>query len=475
MKTRILLTIFVAFLAAFTGVAQADDASLDRARAAFDEAQTLYEGEKYDEAAIKFKAAYEERNFAQFLFNIGACYEKGNDYKQALDYYEKYLEAKPPEKDAVKTKERIAALTKALEAQAAGSTAPSEEVKNLEAIEIQGVVVIETVPAGFDIFLDDPEGKPFAKSPWNGTLSGTHTIYVQRKGYKSGERQIQPKADKFETVVFVLGEEDYLGYLNVAANVPGASIYMDDKSVGAIAKTPWSDEVKPGKHTIWITKPGYSEYKVEVDVIPGETTKVKAELEGAEVGFLNVRGKNVEKVTVYLDGKVLCEKGPCIKPLSPGKYKVSIRRGNHKSYNRKIEIQSKTEITMRADLAEKPSRADAYVAYFFAAAFVGGGYYLGTKSQDLEKELQDEIDAGNPPPDSNDPRFGFSLKSGKTFAVAADVSYALGGASFLLAMYYTFRDKGRPSTGSVDIHASSITFQPQVTPTYSGVGVAGRF
>lgn len=475
MKTRILLTIFVACLATFTGIhfVHAQDDSLTRARAAFDTAQGLFQTEKYDEAAEQFKAAYQARPFGQFLFNIGACYEKSTNYEQALSYYKKYLESTPPEEDAKKTQERIEALTKALAEQQAGATEPSEEIGKLAKIEIQGVVVIVSEPAGFDITLDDPEGKPFAKTPWNGTISGTHTVYVSRKGYKSGERKIEPKADKFETVVFVLGEEDYLGYLDVSSNIPGASIYMDDKSIGAIAKTPWSDEVKPGKHTLWITKEGYNEYTTEIDVIPGETIKIKAELEGAEVGYLNVRGTGVEKVSVYVDGKLLCERGPCLKPLDPGKHKVSIRRGDHKSYNRTIEVQSKTEVTMRADLAKKPSRVDAIVAYMFSAAFIGGGYYLGTKSDDLQKELQAEIDAGNPPPDNSDSRFGFGSNTGKTYAVAADVGYVLGGASLLLAVYYTFRDKGKSSTGSVDIRA--ISFEPQISPTFSGLGLAGRF
>ena len=128
---------------------------------------------------------------------------------------------------------------------------------------------------------------------------------------------------------------------------------------------------------------------------------------------------------------------------------------------------------MRADLAKKPSRVDAVVAYMFSAAFIGGGYYLGTKADDLEKELQAEIAAGNPPPDNNDSRFGFGSNTGKTYAVAADVGYVLGGASLLLAVYYTFRDKGKSSTGSVDIRA--ISFEPQISPTFSGLGLAGRF
>jgi hypothetical protein len=148
---------------------------------------------------------------------------------------------------------------------------------------------------------------------------------------------------------------------------------------------------------------------------------------------------------------------------------VSIKRSGYKSYSQRIEIQSKTEVTMRAKLEKDPSRMDAVLAYLFTAAFVGGGYYLGTKADDLEQELRAEIDAGNPPPDSEDPRY----LRGKIYAITADSAYAIGGMTFLAAIYYTLRDKGKPSTGSSDIRA--ITFEPSIAPDYAGLGLQVSF
>ncbi|MCP4446119.1 MAG: PEGA domain-containing protein [Myxococcales bacterium] len=478
MKTRILLTIFVACLALWsTGkAAHAQDESLNRARDAFDQGQSFFQAGKFDEAALQFKNAYDARPYAQFLFNIGACYEKSDNYPSALAYYEKYLAAGPEQDDAKKTKLRIEALKEAIdEMKAAGTdpSTPSEAMKNLENVEIPGLVVIESDPQGADIYIDSRDSKPLSKTPWNGSLTGEHLIIIERKGYKPVEKTIRADPNRLFYWVSSLAEEDYLGYLDVTSNIPGADIYIDDRSVGVQGKTPWRDEIKPGKHKVWVTREGYDVFETEVEVIAGETHKISANIVGDEVGYLNVRGTGMDKYKIVVDGKVLCKRAPCLKPLSPGKHRLSIRRPGYRSYNTKIDVQSKTEITVRTKLAPEPSRADAYVSFLFAAAFAGGGYYLGTKSQDVEDELAAEIEAGNPPPDSNDPRLGWGLESGKTYSTAASVSYGLGGASFVLAVYYLFRDKGKPSTGSSDHRA--ISLKTQVTPSYSGIGIAGSF
>ncbi len=476
MRIRAVLTIFVACLSLWSSTAQAQDESLNRARDAFDSGQDLFQAGKFTEAAEKFKTAYAARPFSQFLFNIGACYEKANDYPTALDYYGQYLKANPSKDDADKTKKRITALTKAVDEGKAGNTDPAnqtEAVKNLDNIAIRGFVVIESDPPGADIYLDNAEGEPLAKTPWNGSFDGQHLVIIERKGSKSAEKTIRPDPNKMQTFVFVLGEEDYLGYLAVSSNIPGANIYIDDKSVGVKGTTPWSDEIKPGKHKIWVTKTGYSEYATEVEVLPGETHKVSATLEGAEVGYLNVRGKGVERYKIYVDGEVLCKRGPCLKPLEAGKHKVSIRRSGYRSYNKSIDVQSKTEVTVRAELAPDPSRSDAIISYIFAAAFAGGGYYLGTRADSIKTDLENEIAAGAPPPDDNDPRLGWSLGSGKSYSAASAALYGIGATTFALAIYYSVREKGRPSTGSSDIRA--ISFEPTVTPDSAGLGLAGRF
>jgi hypothetical protein len=132
---------------------------------------------------------------------------------------------------------------------------------------------------------------------------------------------------------------------------------------------------------------------------------------------------------------------------------------------RRINIQAKTESTIKVTLAPTPSRSDAVIAYVLAAGFGGAGIYLGLQSNKYRDELQKEIDAGNPPPDTEDPRY----TRGKIFAIAADVTYVIGGITALTAIYYTFRDKGRPSTGLIDVRAMAVS--PHIGPDYAGLGM----
>ena len=119
--------------------------------------------------------------------------------------------------------------------------------------------------------------------------------------------------------------------------------------------------------------------------------------------------------------------------------------------------------------APKPGRGDAIAGYVVAGLFGGGGIYLGKQSQQLRDDLKADIAAGMPPVDNNDPRF---LK-GKIYAIAADGCFAIGGIALLTAVYYTFRDKGAPTRGGIEVR--TLALQPQLGPTYAGMGMEASF
>jgi hypothetical protein len=266
-----------------------------------------------------------------------------------------------------------------------------------------------------------------------------------------------------------MAQEDYLGWVEITSNVPGAEIYIDDKSIGAVGKTPLSQNIKPGKHTFWISTEGYDEYKEEVEVIAGETHAIKATLKGSPVGKVNVIGLGIEDSTIIIDGKVACERGPCLKALQQGDHTVTVVRSGYKPYTRRITIQAKTEMSIKVGLAPKPSRSDAVVAYVLAAGFGGAGIFLGLQANKYRDQLKDGIEMGNPPIDTNDDRF----TKGKIFAIAADATFVIAGITALTAVYYTFRDKGAPSTALIDVRA--LALQPQIGPGYAGLGMEARW
>jgi hypothetical protein len=263
----------------------------------------------------------------------------------------------------------------------------------------------------------------------------------------------------------VMSQENFLGWVDITSNVPGADIFIDDKTVGAVGKTPLSQNMKPGKHTFWISAEGYDEYKEELDVVAGQAHSVKAALKGSPVGKLNILGLGIEDATITVDGKVLCERGPCLKGVPQGEHTVTVTRPGYKPYSHRVVVQAKTETSVKVGLAPEPSRSDAVVAYVLSAAFLGGGIYCGTQASSIHDELKKGIDAGNPPIDSNDPRF----TKGKVFAIAADSLFALGTITALTGLYYTFREKGTPSTGLIDVRA--LALKPEIGSTYAGLGM----
>jgi len=487
------LLFVVGLIIAISSAALAQPAdALKKAQSAFDQAQLDYLQGKYDEAAKGFEEAYAARQFPQFLYNVGAAHhmkgKKGSDadsYAKAVDYYRKYLAADPQAGDKAKVEKAIgvleaeiarikAAATTPPPGAGSGSappppTTPSQEVQSLGDVKVRGLVVIESEPQNATIYLDDKKKGPFGSTPWSGSLEGEHKVIIEKRGFMVSESQVAADPSKLFVLRAVLGKEDFLGWIEITSNIPGADVYIDDKSVGAVAKTPHSQNIKPGKHTVWVTTEGYDEYKIEVEVVPGGTHDVKAQLKGSPVGRINVIGLGIEDSTVRIDGQVACERGPCLKSVPQGEHTITVTRPGMKSYSRRVNVQAKTETTVKVTLQPTPSRSDAIVAYVLAGGFTAGGIILGMKANGYRDDLRKEIDTGNPPPDTNDPRY----TKGKIFAIAADVTFAIAGITALTAVYYTFRDKGQPSTGLIDVRAMALS--PQIGKDYAGVGMEVRW
>jgi tetratricopeptide (TPR) repeat protein len=491
MRSRVAFVVGMVVCAlAMPALGQPPDA-LKKAQVSFDKAQLDYLQGKYDEAAQGFIDAFAARPFPQFLYNAGASFhmkgKKASDpdaYQKAVDAYRQYLEKDPQAADKAKVEKAIGVLEseiKRLKEQPAPPTAagtgsgsseaaaapqtPSKEVEQLGDAKPRGLFVIESDPSNATIYLDDKRKGAFAATPWSGSLDGDHKVIIEKRGYTVVERSVSADPTKLLVFAASMSQQSFLGWVEITSNVPGADIFIDDKSVGAVGRTPLSQNIKPGKHTFWISADGYDEYRQEIEVIPNETHAVKAQLKGSPVGKINITGLGIEDATIIVDGKVLCERGPCLKSLQQGDHTVTVIRPGFKPYSKSITIQAKTETQVRITLAPTPSRSDAIIAYVLAGAFGGGGIALGLQANKMRDDLNKEIAAGTTPPDSRDPR----LRNGKFWAIGADVAYGVAAITALTAVYYTFRDKGAPSTGLIDVRALALV--PEIGPGYAGLGM----
>ena len=501
MQSRIVFVVWMAVCALAIQPARGQPVdALKKAQAAFDQAQQEFLQGKYDDAARSFQEAYDARPFPSFLYNVAATFhtkgKKTSDpvaYRKAIETYRKYLTADPQAPDRAKVEKAIAVLEAEIQrlkdqptvagtgsagagsGSAAGSAAtapatpappaPSDEVNKLE-VKVRGLVVIESEPSNATIYIDDRRKGALATTPWSGSLeSGEHKVIIEKRGYVVLEKTISADPTKLFLLSAAMAPASFLGWVEITSNVPGADIFIDDKTVGAAGKTPLSQNLSKGKHTFWISAEGYDEVKQVIEVIPNEVTPIKAQLRGSPVGKLNVTGPGIEDATISVDGKVLCEHGPCRKSVPQGEHRITVSRPDFKSYERRITIDGKTETQIRVTLAPDPGRGDAIVACLFAAGFGGGGAYLGLQANKYRDDLRKAIAAGRPPPDSNDPRF---LK-GKIFAIAADATYVVAGITALTAIYYTFREKGAASTALIDVRA--LALRPELGPGYAGLGM----
>ena len=120
---RLAVTFLVALFAPM--VAHADDVSA--ARAHYERGTTLYDLQRYDEAAREYEAAYEAKHDPALLFNIGQAYRLAGDFKRAIGSYRSFLRRVPDASNRAEIEARIAEMLKQLDEQRKTQEKPPTE------------------------------------------------------------------------------------------------------------------------------------------------------------------------------------------------------------------------------------------------------------------------------------------------------------------------------------------------------------
>jgi hypothetical protein len=116
-------------------------------------------------------------------------------------------------------------------------------------------------------------------------LEGQHKIIIEKRGYTVLEKTIAVDPSKL-LVLTVAMTSSLLGWVEIASNVSGADIFIDDTANGAVGRTPLWQSIGPGRHTVWVSGHGYEEYRRVIDVKANEVSTIKAPLKGAPVSRL---------------------------------------------------------------------------------------------------------------------------------------------------------------------------------------------
>jgi len=456
----------------------APDPALQAAKAAFEEAQTLYTKEQFEEAASKFMVAFDKKPFSSFLFNAAVAHEKALQYQKAIDAFQRYLELETQARDAAEVKARIESLKAVLAAHAdGGQPAPEKAAAQvLPAIATKGLVIIDSKPTGASVYLVDKSKGVFAMTPWQGSLEPKPTkLLIEAKGFKPEEREINPRTDKILEIYIALSEQHFLGWIEVVSNVPGADVFIDRREIGAIGRTPYTGHLKPGKHTLWVQKAGYEAAQKEIEVEPGTATTHTVNLELISYGILKAGSKASEGGKLFIDGTQVCTL-PCEQQLKPGEHVLKVQREGMENYDGKLAVNRADATFMDLGYSPKPSRVKAWTEAVFSAALFAGGIYLGVKGNQVKDDINNDIKDPSKLINTSDSR----KNTGKYYYIGADVCLGLGLVTAALATW-NFLESGPPSTATfkttnmANPTSGKFSFAPMDVPNGAGMAATGRF
>jgi hypothetical protein len=485
------------------------DKSLGAAKEAFESAQNAFVRGEYAVAAERFLSAYEHKRYPAFLFNVAVSFEKAKQLEKAKQYFTKYLEEDAGASDAAQVKLRLEIINQLLAppppppppppsppagpdggapppppgspdggAPPATTTPvvptpppppapPPAPLPVLTDIETKGLVVIDSKPQGATIYLNDKRMGAFGKTPWQGSLESKPVrLILEQKGWKPEERAISPRSDKLIDVYIALSEEHYLGWVEIASNVPGADVFIDRKEIGAIGRTPFTGHLKPGKHTIYVERFGFDPVKREIDVLPGTATQHTFDMQPSQKGWVAISGRGVSGGRLIIDDKFACAT-PCRTEVTPGKHEVIVEKSGMEDYEADIDVPRGIETTVEVQMSVRPPRTRAISTAVVAAILIGGGAYIGHLSQANHDAIQADIN-NHLLVDNNDSRF----LRGKIEAIGADVLYGVGAIVAVTAVFGLFAH-GPDSTGVADSKKVSLT--PTMGPDGGGFSLWGRF
>lgn len=443
---------------------QEEPSAMQRARDHMERGQTLYLQARFEEAAAEFEAAYESQPFGAFLFNAGAALERAGQAARAAEFFEQYITRDPDAGDADEVRARIARLRAGT--QVAQPQTQSDEVPD----EFKSLVSVRTNPEGATVrVLSGGTEVAAGPSPFAHTLDqGRYTVRIEHPDFQTVEQQMRVEPGRVYVVIVEMSQGEFLGYLRIVTNVPGASVFIDDHDQGSRGTTPFEAPIATGAHHIWIERPGYRVEEVDAEVNVGEDVTVRVDITRVDFGRLRVVS-NVTGARVLVDGQ-LAGTVPYEGEVGSGPHRVRVEADDMKAYEASVDIRPGQLTPIRVRLRPDVGRGGAYVSAVFSAIFLGAGIGLGVAGLDLQNAVAAERDAGTLA--SDDAR----LDTGLFLYIGADSAFGLSLIVGILAVYYFLYDPLPPSEGSV-LEPRDWAFAPMVDPQRqtAGLGFTGSF
>ncbi len=481
------IALVVGRVSAQPSAASPPGAALDVAKKHMERGQELYAQKKYAEAADAFAAAYAAEPYAAFLYNEAVCHQKLGHLDLALEFFRKYLDADPNAPDAVPTRARIARIEAALAAAPPASAAadaaappPGDAGADLapdaaapspasqpsvvdEPADMKSLVIIESEPPGAPVSVylrESPTASPFVSGEtnpgWSRVVSGStplnttldvghyHIVIEAFADFHRSETDMDVAAGHVHQFKANLRQGEFLAFLRVTSPQSGARIYLDDPPPHK--RPPWGTTpheglVGLGEHRVWVARAGFQTASRTFRLSHGEQRELIVELARASHGILRLSG-NAPTIDIEVDGHPAGSfhtGAPLDVDLPAGTHELVGRADGRKTVTGTVQVPRGRVLPVDLVMTPKTPRGGAWTQAALSAVFLGGGAFLGLRSNSIYDDLRADRRAGSLTGD--DDRY----TTGKIYAIGADACFGIGALFAAFSTYSFIKDPTPPS------------------------------
>ncbi|NUO51334.1 MAG: PEGA domain-containing protein [Polyangiaceae bacterium] len=265
------------------------------------------DGLRFEEAVKAYRAAYVLKADAVLLYNIGRANEGLGDYPAALESLERF------EKEANADLKKRAQGFEDLLRDVRGRVTVLEDETNVPGARIQ-LRAKQKVTA--------PHEAPMRVN------AGPAVIEVLADGYHPHREDVTLEGGKATKIVAKLKPKDTTGTLRITASMPGATVLVDGKRVGA---APAEAKLKPGPHRVVVEHPRADPVETSAVVTAGKRNEVNVDL--VEIvpvhetwWFWTTLGAVAVTAGVTITAVALTEREPSKGTITPGLLRTELFR-----------------------------------------------------------------------------------------------------------------------------------------------------
>lgn len=468
-------------------------------------AREYYKAGRYVEALEQFQKAYAIKKTSALTYNIGRCHERLSQWKEAIDWYERYVTMTKSPRDKAEALEKIEFLKTKLAPDELGPDAQYQ--RRLEAgrsayAKGDYEAAIEEFKAAFDLKATTGPlyniGKSYEKMGRYEEAIDYFTQYLDLDPNATDRADVEELIRRLKKSIKSRFQELY-----VKSDPTGADIYLDDRNTGLQGQTPFRFKATPGPHILYIDLNGYEPIKREFVMPDDKPLELDFKMQKLEnVGFLDITVSE-DGARIFVDGAIV--------GLSPYRQKKAVEAGEHQiqvellgfdRWTGKVTVVREQTLPVNIQLDEydapvEDATLSAWGRNLMLIGIIGGAlgvvgpfayqkliarrpYYdqLGPGQVDGMPFYRGPLAADDP----NRPENGEleTLEMVQLISIIAGGAFAAGGLSFYL--YKWFRTvPPKPVTAGMPVESDApfvtldgVSFQPNRSGGGS-FGLVGRF